>query len=94
MHAGRAQLGGMLVQLLAFRRPDLVAGLVLVAPGHEELEGLLPLPLRPVPGCRGTCTLEQPVQPVLSVHIRGTSVQAVRSGHSAALVRTVHTSNF
>ena len=36
--------GGMLVQLLAFRRPDLVAGLVLVDPGHEELEGALPLP--------------------------------------------------
>lgn len=32
--------GGMLVQLLAFRRPDLVAGLVLVDPGHEELETL------------------------------------------------------
>jgi pimeloyl-ACP methyl ester carboxylesterase len=38
--------GGMLVQLLAFRRPDLVAGLVLVDPGHEEMESLLPLPVR------------------------------------------------
>jgi pimeloyl-ACP methyl ester carboxylesterase len=38
--------GGMLVQLLAFRRPDLVAGLVLVDPGHEELESLLPLPVQ------------------------------------------------
>jgi len=38
--------GGVLVQLLAFRRPDLVAGLVLVDPGHEEIEGVLPLPLR------------------------------------------------
>jgi pimeloyl-ACP methyl ester carboxylesterase len=27
--------GGILVQLLAFRRPDLAAGLVLVDPGHE-----------------------------------------------------------
>jgi pimeloyl-ACP methyl ester carboxylesterase len=36
--------GGMLVQLLAFRRPDLVAGLVLVDPGHEEMESALPLP--------------------------------------------------
>ena len=36
--------GGILVQLLAFRRPDLVAGLVLVDPGHEEMEALLPLP--------------------------------------------------
>ncbi|HEY6788452.1 MAG TPA: alpha/beta hydrolase [Trebonia sp.] len=38
--------GGVLVQLLAFRRPDLVAGLVLVDPGHEEIERLLPLPIR------------------------------------------------
>jgi pimeloyl-ACP methyl ester carboxylesterase len=37
--------GGMLVQLLAFRRPDLVAGLVLVDPAHEEMESLLPLPI-------------------------------------------------
>jgi len=36
--------GGMLVQLLAFRRPALVAGLVLVDPGHEEMESALPLP--------------------------------------------------
>jgi pimeloyl-ACP methyl ester carboxylesterase len=38
--------GGILVQLLAFRRPDLVAGLVLVDPGHEEMEGGLPLALQ------------------------------------------------
>jgi pimeloyl-ACP methyl ester carboxylesterase len=38
--------GGVLVQLLAFRRPELVAGLVLVDPGHEEMESLLPLPVR------------------------------------------------
>jgi pimeloyl-ACP methyl ester carboxylesterase len=38
--------GGVLVQLLAFRRPDLVAGLVLVDPGHEEMERLLPGPVR------------------------------------------------
>jgi pimeloyl-ACP methyl ester carboxylesterase len=38
--------GGVLVQLLAFRRPELVAGLVLVDPGHEEMERFLPLPLR------------------------------------------------
>jgi pimeloyl-ACP methyl ester carboxylesterase len=39
-------LGGILVQLLAFRRPDLVAGLVLVDPGHEGMESLLPLPIQ------------------------------------------------
>ena len=38
--------GGSLVQLLAFRRPDLVSGLVLVDPGHEEMESLLPLPIK------------------------------------------------
>ena len=38
--------GGMLVQLLAFRRPALVAGLVLVDPGHEEMDSALPLPAR------------------------------------------------
>jgi pimeloyl-ACP methyl ester carboxylesterase len=34
--------GGILVQLLAFRRPDLAAGLVLVDPGHEEMDSALP----------------------------------------------------
>jgi pimeloyl-ACP methyl ester carboxylesterase len=38
--------GGVLVQLLAFRRPDLAAGLVLVDPGHEEMESGLPLALQ------------------------------------------------
>jgi pimeloyl-ACP methyl ester carboxylesterase len=38
--------GCVLAQLLAFRRPDLVAGLVLVDPGHVEMEGALPLPIR------------------------------------------------
>jgi pimeloyl-ACP methyl ester carboxylesterase len=38
--------GGILVQLLAFRRPDLVAGLVLVDPGHEEMESGLPRPVQ------------------------------------------------
>ena len=38
--------GGILVQLLAFRRPDLAAGLVLVDPGHEEMESGLSVPLQ------------------------------------------------
>jgi len=38
--------GGVLVQLLAFHRPDLVAGLVLVDPGHEEMDSALPAPIR------------------------------------------------
>ncbi len=38
--------GGILVQLLAFRRPNLVAGLVLVDPGHEGMDSALPRPVR------------------------------------------------
>lgn len=38
--------GGVLVQLLAYRRPDLVAGLVLVDPGHEDMDSALPRPIR------------------------------------------------
>jgi pimeloyl-ACP methyl ester carboxylesterase len=38
--------GGILVQLLAFRRPDLAAGLVLVDPGHEEMQSGLPRPVQ------------------------------------------------
>ena len=38
--------GGMLVQLLAFRRPDLAAGLVLVDPGHEDMVSALPLSIQ------------------------------------------------
>jgi pimeloyl-ACP methyl ester carboxylesterase len=38
--------GGILVQLLAFRRPDLVAGLVLVDPAHEQIASALPRPVR------------------------------------------------
>jgi pimeloyl-ACP methyl ester carboxylesterase len=34
--------GGILVQLLAVRRPDLVAGLVLVDPAHEQMTEALP----------------------------------------------------
>src|ERR1700735_2404880 len=38
--------GGIPVQLLALRRPDLAAGLVLVDPGHEEMDSALPLSIR------------------------------------------------
>jgi pimeloyl-ACP methyl ester carboxylesterase len=37
-----SQLGGILAQLLAFRRPGLVAGLVLVDPAHEQMISALP----------------------------------------------------
>jgi pimeloyl-ACP methyl ester carboxylesterase len=51
MHTGHRLLaghswGGILVQLLAWRRPDLAAGLVLVDLGHEETESRLPLLLQ------------------------------------------------
>lgn len=38
--------GVVLVPMLAVRRPDLAAGLVLVDPGHEEMEHGLRLPLQ------------------------------------------------
>jgi pimeloyl-ACP methyl ester carboxylesterase len=38
--------GGILAQLLASRRPDLVAGLVLIDPAHEDMTGGLPRWLR------------------------------------------------
>jgi pimeloyl-ACP methyl ester carboxylesterase len=38
--------GGILVQLLAVQRPDLVAGLVLVDPADERAAGVLPGPAR------------------------------------------------
>lgn len=38
--------GGVLVQLLAYRRPDLVAGLVLVDPAHERMADALPATVR------------------------------------------------
>jgi pimeloyl-ACP methyl ester carboxylesterase len=40
--------GGILVQVLAWRRPELVAGLVLVDPGHERMTEALPWPARAV----------------------------------------------
>ncbi len=38
--------GAMVAQVLAWRRPDLVAGLVLVDPAHEGMTGALPRPVR------------------------------------------------
>jgi pimeloyl-ACP methyl ester carboxylesterase len=38
--------GGVLVQLLAFRRPDLVAGLVLIDPADERMPDALPRAVR------------------------------------------------
>jgi pimeloyl-ACP methyl ester carboxylesterase len=38
--------GGILAQLLAWRRPELVAGLVLVDPAHEQMTDALPGPAR------------------------------------------------
>jgi pimeloyl-ACP methyl ester carboxylesterase len=57
--------GSVLVKLLAFRRPDLTAGLVLVDPGHEEIESGLPPPSSGGCGSRApssamSCTLMPP----------------------------------
>jgi pimeloyl-ACP methyl ester carboxylesterase len=39
--------GAIVIQLLAWRRPDLVAGLVLVDPAHEQMTEDLPKAARP-----------------------------------------------
>jgi pimeloyl-ACP methyl ester carboxylesterase len=38
--------GGLLAQVLAYRRPELVAGLVLVDPAHEDMMNGVPAPVR------------------------------------------------
>ncbi len=38
--------GGLLAQVLAYRRPELVAGLVLVDPAHEDMMNGVPRPVR------------------------------------------------
>jgi pimeloyl-ACP methyl ester carboxylesterase len=38
--------GGILVQLLAWQRPELVAGVVLVDPAHEDMTAALPGPVQ------------------------------------------------
>ena len=52
--------GGMLVQLLAFRRPDLVAGLVLVDPGTRNWKARCPCPPS---GAGGSSTRSSPTCP-------------------------------
>jgi pimeloyl-ACP methyl ester carboxylesterase len=45
--------GGLLAQLTAFAHPDLIAGLVLVDPAHEEMSASAPLPFRIVDAAMG-----------------------------------------
>jgi pimeloyl-ACP methyl ester carboxylesterase len=49
--------GGLLAQLVAFSHPDLVAGLVLVDPAHEETSAAVPWPLRAVLSAAGHAAL-------------------------------------
>jgi pimeloyl-ACP methyl ester carboxylesterase len=49
--------GGLLVQMLAFRHPDLVAGLVLVDPADEEILAALPWPMRAAMSAPGNVAL-------------------------------------
>jgi pimeloyl-ACP methyl ester carboxylesterase len=63
--------GGLLAQLVAFSHPDLVAGLVLVDPAHEETSAALPWPLRAV--------LSAPGHVALLLHRLGLARRMVRS---------------
>lgn len=49
--------GGLLVQLAAFRHPDLVAGLVLVDPADEEILAAVPWPMRAAMSAPGNVAL-------------------------------------
>jgi pimeloyl-ACP methyl ester carboxylesterase len=62
--------GGLLAQLVAFSHPDLVAGLVLVDPAHEETSAAVPWPLRVV--------LSAPGHVALMLHRLGLADRMVR----------------
>ena len=49
--------GGLLAQLVAFRHPDLVGGLVLIDPAHEETLAAVPWPLRVAVSAQGNIAL-------------------------------------
>ena len=49
--------GGLLVQLVAFSHPELVAGLVLIDPAHEETAAAMPWPMRAVLSAPGHVAL-------------------------------------
>lgn len=63
--------GGLLVQLAAFRHPDLVAGLVLVDPADEEILAALPWPMRAAMSAPGNVALLAHRLGVLGRVIRG-----------------------
>jgi pimeloyl-ACP methyl ester carboxylesterase len=62
--------GGLLAQLVAFSHPDLVAGLVLVDPAHEETAAAMPWPMRAM--------LSAPGHVALLLHRLGLAGRVVR----------------
>jgi pimeloyl-ACP methyl ester carboxylesterase len=64
--------GGLLVQLVAFRHPDLVAGLVLVDPADEETLAAVPWPMRAAMSAPGNVALLLHRLGLLGRVVRGT----------------------
>jgi pimeloyl-ACP methyl ester carboxylesterase len=79
-HAGQGRCvlvghswGGLLAQLAAFSRPDLVAGLVLIDPAHEETAAAMPWPMRALQSAPGHVAL--------LLHRAGLAGRMVRGGY-------------
>lgn len=95
MRGGRAQLGGLLAQLLAARHPELVCGPVLVDPAHPDMLAGLPRPVRRL--CRSAaehlpslpCTLGL-LEPVIGRAARRTAARFSDDPRTRSLVAAAY----